>query len=95
MAYAAPVSCRTMTEALIEKCLPALKRWAHGRIPAAARGRFETRDLVQEAVLHLIARSQAFEPTTGEATLAYCARRCSTSCVMKRAGSPDVRLRPS
>ena len=71
MSYAAPVSCRAMTEALIEKCLPALKRWAHGRIPAAARGRFETRDLVQEAVLHLIARSQSFEPTTAEATLAY------------------------
>jgi RNA polymerase sigma factor (sigma-70 family) len=71
MAYAATVSGRTMTEALIERCLPALKRWAHGRIPAAARGRFETHDLVQEAVLHLIARSQAFEPTTAEATLAY------------------------
>jgi RNA polymerase sigma factor (sigma-70 family) len=60
-----------MTDALIEKCLPALKRWAHGRIPAGARGRFETRDLVQQAVLHLLARSQAFEPTSAEATLAY------------------------
>ena len=71
MPHAEPISCRTMTEALIEKCLPVLKRWAHGRIPAGARGRFETRDLVQQAVLHLLARSQAFEPTTAEATLAY------------------------
>jgi RNA polymerase sigma-70 factor, ECF subfamily len=62
---------RLMTEALIQRCLPALKRWAHRRLPAAARTRFETRDLVQEAVLHLIARSQAFEPTTAEAALAY------------------------
>ena len=71
MPYAAPVSSRATTEALIEQCLPALSRWAHGRIPAAARGRFETRDLVQEAVLHLIARRHSFEPTTVEATLAY------------------------
>jgi RNA polymerase sigma-70 factor (ECF subfamily) len=64
-------SRRSMTETLIQKCLPALKRWAHGRLPAAARGRFETRDLVQEAVLHLIKRSQAFTPTTVEAAQAY------------------------
>lgn len=64
-------SRRLITEALIQKCLPALNRWAHGRLPAGARGRLDTRDLVQEAVLHLIARSQAFEPTTAEAALAY------------------------
>jgi RNA polymerase sigma factor (sigma-70 family) len=64
-------SKRLMTETLIQKCLPALNRWAHGRLPAAARGRLDTRDLVQEAVLHLIARSQSFEPTTAEAALAY------------------------
>ena len=71
MPFATPASSRSMTEALIEKCLPALSRWARGRIPAAARGRFDTRDFVQEAVLHLIARSAVFEPTTAEATLAY------------------------
>jgi RNA polymerase sigma factor (sigma-70 family) len=62
---------RLMTEALIQRCLPALNRWAHRRLPPAARTRFETRDLVQEAVLHLIARSRVFEPTTAEAALAY------------------------
>jgi len=60
-----------MTEAFIQECLPALNQWARGRLPAGARGRLEDRDLVQEAVLHLIARSQAFKPTTAAAALAY------------------------
>ena len=31
-------------EALLQRCLPPLKRWAHGRLPAAARGRLDTGD---------------------------------------------------
>ena len=30
---------RQAVEALLQRCLPALKRWAHGRLPAAARAR--------------------------------------------------------
>jgi hypothetical protein len=41
-------------EALLQRCLPPLKRWAHGRLPPAARGRMDTGDLVQEAALHVL-----------------------------------------
>jgi RNA polymerase sigma factor (sigma-70 family) len=42
---------RMATEALLERCLPQLQRWAHGRLPAAARGSLDTNDLVQDAAL--------------------------------------------
>jgi RNA polymerase sigma-70 factor (ECF subfamily) len=49
-------------EVLLQRCLPPLKRWAHGRLPAAARGLFDTGDLVQEAAFHAVARLETFEP---------------------------------
>jgi RNA polymerase sigma-70 factor (ECF subfamily) len=49
-------------EALLQRCLPSLKRWAHGRLPSAARGHLDTNDLVQEAALNAIRRLHAFEP---------------------------------
>jgi len=39
---------RMAVEALLQRCLPSLKRWAHGRLPAAARGPLDTGDLVQD-----------------------------------------------
>jgi RNA polymerase sigma factor (sigma-70 family) len=53
---------RTATEALLERCLPQLQRWAHGRLPAAARGSIDTSDLVQDAALNLVKRLELFEP---------------------------------
>jgi RNA polymerase sigma-70 factor (ECF subfamily) len=50
------------TEALLERALPALRRWAHGRLPAIARGNLDTNDLVQEAALNLLRRIELFEP---------------------------------
>ena len=41
-------------EALLQRCLPPLKRWAHGHLPPAARGRLDTGDLVQEAGLDVL-----------------------------------------
>jgi RNA polymerase sigma-70 factor (ECF subfamily) len=58
-------------EALLQRCLPPLKRWAHGRLPAAARGRLDTGDLVQEAALHAIANLETFEPRHVGAMQAY------------------------
>jgi len=49
-------------EALLQRCLPPLKRWAHGRLPAAARGHIDTGDLVQEAAMNALRRLHAFEP---------------------------------
>ena len=29
-------------DTLVQGCLPAVQRWAHGRLPRAARGQFDT-----------------------------------------------------
>ena len=58
---------------LLQRSLPALRRWAHGRLPKSARGMPDTDDLVQDVVLemlrkldHLEARHQgAFKRTCG------------------------------
>jgi len=62
---------RMALEALLERCLPPLKRWAHGRLPAHARGPLDTGDLVQEAALHVLARLDKFEPRHVGAMQAY------------------------
>ena len=62
---------RMAVEALLQRCLPSLKRWAHGRLPAAARGSIDTGDLVQEAAMHALQRLDAFEPRHVGAMQAY------------------------
>jgi RNA polymerase sigma-70 factor (ECF subfamily) len=62
---------RLAMEALLQRCLPPLKRWAHGRLPAAARGRLDTGDLVQEAALHVLGNLGTFEPRHVGAMQAY------------------------
>jgi len=62
---------RLAMEALLQRCLPPLKRWAHGRLPPAARGRLDTGDLVQEAALHVLGNLGTFEPRHVGAMQAY------------------------
>jgi RNA polymerase sigma-70 factor (ECF subfamily) len=62
---------RVAVEALLQRCLPQLRRWAHGRLPAAARGSLDTGDLVQETVLHVLRRLDTFEPRHVGAMQAY------------------------
>src|SRR2546426_3586818 len=62
---------RMAMEALLERCLPPLKRWAHGRLPAAARGHLDTGDLVQEAAMHVLRCLDRFEPRHVGAMQAY------------------------
>src|SRR5687767_6985572 len=62
---------RLAVEALLQRCLPGLKRWAHGKLPAAARGSLDTGDLVQEAAMHAIQRLDVFEPRHVGAMQAY------------------------
>lgn len=52
---------RTAVDVLIERCIPPLRRWAHGRLPQFARSEYQTEDLVQEAVLRVLRRLDTFE----------------------------------
>ena len=56
---------------LLERCIPALRRWARGRLPQSARGMMETVDLVQETVLSTMGRLDAFESRHQGALQAY------------------------
>jgi RNA polymerase sigma-70 factor (ECF subfamily) len=58
-------------EALLQRSIPELTRFAHGRLPAAARGSLDTGDLVQETVLHVLRRLDDFEPRHVYAMQAY------------------------
>jgi RNA polymerase sigma factor (sigma-70 family) len=49
-------------DALCARYLPRLQRWAHGRIPPAARGAVQTHDLVQDTLLRVLERLPTFEP---------------------------------
>jgi len=61
-------------EALSRLCaryLPRLQRWAHGRLPAWARGGLETQDLAQEALFQAVRHLKSFEPRHEGAFQAY------------------------
>jgi RNA polymerase sigma-70 factor, ECF subfamily len=62
---------RMAVEALLQRCLPQLKRWAHGKLPASARGSLDTGDLVQDAAMHAIQRLDVFQPRHVGAMQAY------------------------
>ena len=62
---------RLAVEALLHRSIPSLRRFAHGRLPAAARGSLDTGDLVQETVLHVLRRLDTFEPRHVGAMQAY------------------------
>jgi RNA polymerase sigma-70 factor (ECF subfamily) len=61
-------------EALLQRCLPALRRWAHGRLPQAARGSLDTDDIVQSVIMQWLRRLPHFQPTQVGATMAYLRR---------------------
>jgi RNA polymerase sigma-70 factor, ECF subfamily len=56
---------------LASRYATALKRWAHGRLPARARGLLDTDDLVQSALYRGFSRLDSFEDRGDGAFLAY------------------------
>jgi RNA polymerase sigma-70 factor, ECF subfamily len=58
-------------DALFARYLPVLRRWAHGRLPARARGLADTDDLVQVTLIRALNRLGEFEPRREGAFLAY------------------------
>ena len=49
-------------DVLLARCLPALRRWAHGRLPPSARGAHETHDLIQDTLLQVLDNLDRFNP---------------------------------
>lgn len=64
----------TARDRLVERFLPALLRWAHGRLPSYARDLHETGDLVQNALLRALDKVKDFRPERPGAFLAYLRR---------------------
>jgi RNA polymerase sigma-70 factor, ECF subfamily len=58
-------------EILLRRYVPALKRWASGRLPAWARDLAETEDLVQDAILKSLRRLGNFTPRHDASLQAY------------------------
>jgi RNA polymerase sigma-70 factor, ECF subfamily len=58
-------------ERLFARYLPALRRWAHRRLPAGARDLHETDDLVQVTLIRALANLATFENRGEGAFLAY------------------------
>jgi RNA polymerase sigma-70 factor (ECF subfamily) len=57
--------------ALFARHVPAVRRWARGRLPRWARDIADTADLVQDAVLNTLRRLDRFEPRGQHALQAY------------------------
>jgi RNA polymerase sigma-70 factor (ECF subfamily) len=56
---------------LLRRYTPALKRWAHGRLPQWVRKFIDTEDLVQDTLMQTIRRLDAFDPRGEGAFQAY------------------------
>jgi RNA polymerase sigma-70 factor (ECF subfamily) len=61
-------------ERLAARFLPRLRRWAHGRLPPAARGALDTDDLVQVTLVKALDHVGTFEPQHEGAFMAYLRR---------------------
>ncbi len=62
---------RAALEILFARYLPALRRWAHGRLPHWARDIADTPDLVQDTLLQTFKRIELFSPDREHALWAY------------------------
>lgn len=58
-------------EAIFQRAVPPVLKWAHGRLPTSMRSKMDTEDLVQQAVLRAIPRLAHFEARDVGAMQAY------------------------
>jgi RNA polymerase sigma-70 factor (ECF subfamily) len=58
-------------QALYERCLPLLRRWAHGRLPQRARDIADTDDLVQITLMRALRHLDEFDANGSGSFLAY------------------------
>jgi len=62
---------REAAEALFERFLVPLQRWASGRLPRWARDAADTQDLVQDTLLRAFKKIESFQPHRAGALQAY------------------------
>lgn len=62
---------RDAEQRLYERCLPALRRWAHGRMPRAVRDISDADDFVQATLLRALRHPHEFESSGSGSFLAY------------------------
>lgn len=62
---------RDAIDRIFARHLPALRRWASGRLPRWTRDLMDTDDLVQETVVRAVKRIESFEPRHEGALQAY------------------------
>lgn len=67
----ARIGDRSALGRLVGRCLPALTRWAHRRLPHWARTAADTSDLVQDAVLRTLRQSGTLDLRSRRALAAY------------------------
>src|SRR5258705_11896920 len=65
---------RLALEAPLERCLPPLKRWAHGRLPPPPPGTLGTGGPVQEAAMDVLAPPAKLQPRHVPARQAHLPR---------------------
>ena len=58
-------------EALFTRCVPALRRWATGRLPLSARGMHDTVDIVQDTLVSALRQLKDFDARHQGALQAY------------------------
>lgn len=71
LVHRAKAGDREALDRLFDRSLPALRRWASGRLPRWSRDLMDTDDLVQETAVRAINRIGAFEPRHPGALQAY------------------------
>ena len=86
-------------DALLARYLPRLQRWAHGRLPPAARGALQTQELVQDSLMHVVERLPSFNPRhegafQGYVRTALWNRIRDLARHHQRTGGPSVPLDP-
>lgn len=77
---------------LVARCLPALRRWAHGRLPPFAREVNDTVDVVQDTIIAALGRLHAFEVRHDGALQAYLRQALAnrvTDIIRHRLRRPD------
>jgi RNA polymerase sigma-70 factor, ECF subfamily len=65
---------QTAARELIERALPPVRRWAHGRLPRQARSAADTEDVVQDVFLRTLRRIRRFQHRTVGGLQAYLRR---------------------